>query len=116
MAPIKLLPCCLVLLATTACAQLHITTTTVPTANQYQPYTTTLAATAGASPYHWSVDRSSGVSLPEGMNLDPATGVSGLDYPILYTMFDRLVSFDPATMLPKAGLATKWEFVGDNNP
>jgi ABC-type transport system substrate-binding protein len=51
----------------------------------------------------------------EPFTLDPATGVSGLDYPILYTMFDRLVSFDPATMLPKAGLATKWEFVGDNN-
>ena len=74
MATINLLLCCL-FLAATASAQLRITTTTVPNATQYQPYATTLIATGGTLPYHWSVDRSSGVSLPEGMSLNAATGI-----------------------------------------
>jgi len=74
MATINLLLLCL-FLAATASAQLRITTTAVPNANQYQPYTTTLTATGGALPYHWSVDRSSGVSLPEGMSLNTTTGI-----------------------------------------
>jgi len=54
---------------------LQITTTSVPTATQYLPYSATLAATGGVAPYTWSVVSSTGVSLPEGMSLNPATGV-----------------------------------------
>ena len=54
---------------------LRITTTGVPAATQYQSYSTTLTATGGTPPYTWSVDPSTGISLPEGMSLDPATGI-----------------------------------------
>ncbi|HTS27747.1 MAG TPA: Ig domain-containing protein [Bryobacteraceae bacterium] len=52
---------------------LQISTTSVPVASQYQSYNTALAATGGTPPYTWSVV--SAVSLPEGMSLNPATGV-----------------------------------------
>jgi uncharacterized repeat protein (TIGR01451 family) len=54
---------------------LTITTSSVPVANQYQPYSTTLAAIGGTPPYTWSVVSSTGVSLPEGMSLDPASAI-----------------------------------------
>ena len=63
------------LFATTALAQVQVTTTSVPVATQYQSYNTTLAATGGTPPYKWSVVSATGVGLPEGMSLDPATGV-----------------------------------------
>ena len=44
--------------------------------------------------------------------LDPATGFSGADYGILYSIYDRLVNFDPKTMKPEPGLAESWEFSG----
>ncbi len=44
--------------------------------------------------------------------LDPATGFAGSDYAVLYSIYDRLVSFDPKTMEPKPGLATEWSFDG----
>ena len=44
--------------------------------------------------------------------LDPATGFAGSDYGVLYSIYDRLVSFDPKTMEPKPGLATEWSFDG----
>jgi hypothetical protein len=47
----------------------------VPTAVQYQSYVTYLIAEGGVPPYSWSVSPSTGVSLPEGMSLDPVTGV-----------------------------------------
>ena len=56
-------------------AQLTITTSSVPVATQYQSYSTTLTAAGGKPPYTWSVVSSTGVSLPEGMSLNPATGV-----------------------------------------
>ena len=56
---------------------LQITTGSVPVASQYQSYNTTLAAAGGVPPYAWSVVSSTGVSLPEGMSLDPATGIVG---------------------------------------
>jgi uncharacterized protein (TIGR03437 family) len=56
-------------------AQLQIATTSVPVATQYQSYTTTLTASGGTQPYTWSVVTSTGVGLPEGMSLNPATGV-----------------------------------------
>src|ERR1039458_6464853 len=65
----------LLFLAAVACAQLRITTSSVPVASQYQSYSTVLTATGGTLPYTWSVVSSTGVSLPEGMSLNPATGV-----------------------------------------
>lgn len=65
----------LLLFSAVACAQLQITTNSVPVATQYQSYSTTLTATGGTPPYTWSVVASTGVSLPEGMSLNPATGV-----------------------------------------
>ena len=56
-------------------AQLRITTSSVPVANQYQSYSTVLTANGGTPPYQWSVVSSTGVSLPEGMSLNPSTGV-----------------------------------------
>jgi hypothetical protein len=53
-------------------APLVITTTTLPAATGGQPYSATLAATGGITPYTWSV--SSG-SLPPGLTLNPSTGV-----------------------------------------
>ena len=63
-----------VALAEGAFAQLQITTASVPTVTQYQSYSTTLAATGGTLPYTWSVLTTTGVSLPEGMSLDPVSG------------------------------------------
>jgi uncharacterized repeat protein (TIGR01451 family) len=65
----------LLLFSAVACAQLRITTSSVPVATQYQSYSTVLTATGGTPPYTWSVVASTGVSLPEGMSLNPATGV-----------------------------------------
>lgn len=50
----------------------------------------------------------------EPFTLDPANGLAGTDYPILYSLFDRLVDFEPATLELKPGLATEWKFVGDD--
>ena len=63
------------LVAAPAAAQLQITTSSVPVAAQYQSYSTTLTASGGTPPYTWSVVQSTGVSLPEGMSLNPSTGV-----------------------------------------
>jgi uncharacterized protein (TIGR03437 family) len=65
----------LLVFAATAAAQLQITTQSVPVASQYQSYNTTLTATGGTPPYTWSVVASTGVGLPEGMSLNPTTGV-----------------------------------------
>src|SRR5580698_76332 len=48
----------------------------------------------------------------EPYTLDPALGLSGNDYPYLYTIFDRLLTFDPKTLEPRPGLAESWEFTG----
>ena len=69
------LPIGLLLFCAAASAQLQITTTSVPVATQYQSYGTVLSASGGTQPYTWSVVASTGVSLPEGMSLDPSTGV-----------------------------------------
>ena len=63
------------LCAPTMGATLQITTTSVPSATQYQSYSTPLTATGGTPPYTWSVVTSTGASLPEGMTLNPSTGV-----------------------------------------
>lgn len=61
-----------------------------------------------------SGDPVSGGTLTVGLSLnpsslDPITGTSGYDHPILYTLFDTLVDFDPETLEPTPGLATEWE-------
>ena len=50
----------------------------------------------------------------EPFTLDPANGLAGTDYPILYSLFDRLIDFEPATLELKPGLATEWKFTGDD--
>ncbi len=52
-------------------AQLTITTSTLPNGTQNAPYSTTVAATGGVTPYTWSI--SSG-SLPAGLHLNVGTG------------------------------------------
>lgn len=42
-------------------------------------------------------------------SLDPATGGSGFDHTILWTMYDTLMEWDYDTLLPKPGLA-RWSF------
>ena len=64
----------LVVLSASGLAQLRITTTSVPVATQYQPYSTTLTATGGPTPYSWSVVTTTTTSLPEGMTLNSVTG------------------------------------------
>jgi uncharacterized repeat protein (TIGR01451 family) len=54
---------------------LSIVTSSVPWVTQYLSYSTTLQASGGTPPYTWSVVSSTGVSLPEGMSLDPASGI-----------------------------------------
>lgn len=50
--------------------------------------------------------------LSEPYTLDPAVGTSGFDYPLLYSVFDRLIDFDPKTMVLRPGLATEWKVTG----
>jgi peptide/nickel transport system permease protein/peptide/nickel transport system substrate-binding protein len=42
--------------------------------------------------------------------LDPMTGRSGFDHPMLYPLFDTLVEFDYATLAAKPGIAKSWAF------
>ena len=46
--------------------------------------------------------------------MDPATGFSGADYPALYSVYERLINFDPKTMKPLPGLAASWVFGGED--
>ena len=49
----------------------------------------------------------------EPATLDPAAGRGDqLEIPPLFTIFDRLIGFDPKTLAPRPALATKWSFVG----
>ncbi|HEY0182068.1 MAG TPA: ABC transporter substrate-binding protein [Rhodopila sp.] len=41
-------------------------------------------------------------------SLDPQTGRSGFDHPILFALFDTLVEFDFETLLPLPGIAREW--------
>lgn len=43
-------------------------------------------------------------------SLDPATGGSGYDHTVLYTLFDTLTEWDYETLKPKPGLAESWSF------
>lgn len=46
-------------------------------------------------------------------SLDPAVGTSGYDHQFLYLVYDRLIDADPATGTLVPGLATEWEWIGD---
>ena len=61
-------------LTLTVDAALVVTTTSLPHAVQNQPYSQTLQATGGTTPYTWSV--LSG-SLPAGITLSPSGVLSG---------------------------------------
>eukprot|EP01035_Chromulina_nebulosa_P049526 gene49526-67260_t len=78
-----------------------------------------LAALAVALPGAGHADKRNnilGVAFTnEVTTLDPANGFSGSDYPILYSIYERLIGFDPKTMLPVPGLASAWEFAGADN-
>ncbi len=50
----------------------------------------------------------------EPFTLDPATGVAGTDYPYLYSLYDRLIDFEPQTLALRPGLATEWHFSGED--
>jgi peptide/nickel transport system substrate-binding protein len=43
-------------------------------------------------------------------NLDPVAGSQGGDFRFLYPIYQSLVDWDPATLKPIPGLATKWAF------
>lgn len=58
--------------ATPTPTPLSITTTSLPTATINAPYSQTLQATGGTTPYAWSVISG---SLPDGLNLDSSTGL-----------------------------------------
>lgn len=49
----------------------------------------------------------------EPFTLYPAMGVGGTDYPYLYSLFARLLTFDPKSLEPRPGLAESWEFSAD---
>lgn len=49
----------------------------------------------------------------EPFTLFPAMGVSGNDYPYLYSIYARILTFDPKTLEPRPGLAESWEFSAD---
>ncbi|WP_214401281.1 ABC transporter substrate-binding protein [Pseudonocardia lacus] len=51
-------------------------------------------------------------SLDTPLNLDPATGRAGTEYSYLKAIYDTLISYDPATLLPAPGLAESYEFRG----
>ena len=48
-------------------------------------------------------------ALANPSSLDPATGGSGFDHNMLWTMYDTLVEWDYGTLKPKPGLA-KWSY------
>src|SRR6202011_3360678 len=59
-------------LSITVAASLNVTTNSLPAGTQNAAYSATLAATAGTTPYTWSI--ASG-TLPTGLALAPSTGV-----------------------------------------
>jgi hypothetical protein len=54
--------------------QLAITTTSVPLANEFTPYSVQLAATGGTIPYTWSISTG---ALPAGLSLSSSGLISG---------------------------------------
>ncbi|MGB9081028.1 MAG: S8 family serine peptidase [Desulfuromonadaceae bacterium] len=83
----------------TIAAPLAITTTSLPAATRNVPYSTTLAASGGTTPYTWSI--SSG-KLPAGLSLAGSTGViSGSPTKIGTSKFKIMVRDNKGTMVTK---------------
>lgn len=66
---------------------------------------TSVQAQAG-QPRRGGVLRVSAANNPS--TLDPMTGRSGFDHPLLYPLFDSLIEFDYDTLSPKPGIAKSW--------
>jgi peptide/nickel transport system substrate-binding protein len=87
----------------------------------FKPATTYLLATVlvSANPFPipaLAADETLIVGLgSEPTTLDPATGISGPEYTYLYSLYDRLVDFEPKTLTLRPGLAMEWAFKGDRN-
>ena len=67
-----------------------------------------LGAQAQTLPKRGGVLRVSAPTNPS--SLDPVTGTAGSDHVYLYTLYDTLVEWDPATLEPRPGLASAWSF------
>jgi peptide/nickel transport system permease protein/peptide/nickel transport system substrate-binding protein len=71
-----------------------------------------VAAVLPAGAFAAGAPRKGGVLKVSSANnpstLDPMTGRSGFDHPMLYPMFDTLVEFDYAALTPKPGIARSW--------
>jgi peptide/nickel transport system substrate-binding protein len=63
---------------------------------------------ASAAPKHGGILRV--VAGFQPTSLDPVAGSQGGDFPFLYPVYQALVDWDPDTLKPKPGLATKWTF------
>ena len=64
------------------------------------------ALAAKGPPKRGGILRVSGSNNPS--TLDPITGRSGFDHPMLYPLFDTLIEFDYESLAPKPGLAKSW--------
>jgi hypothetical protein len=78
-------------------SSLTITTATLPNATSGRPYSLTLAATGGTTPYTWSISPSSANNLPTGLALNPSTGaitgttsLTGFNKPIIFRVTDNI--------------------------
>ena len=67
---------------------MNVVTTDLPTAYQSASYAETLLAKGGVAPYSWQVDSG---SLPDGLELDPQTGVIS-SIPTVIDSFDFTIS------------------------
>jgi len=66
------------------------------------------AYAAKVPPRRGGILRVSGSNNPS--TLDPMTGRSGFDHPMLYPLFDTLIEFDYNSLEPKPGLAKSWVY------
>ena len=66
------------------------------------------AATVPAEPQRGGILKVAAANNPS--TLDPMTGRSGFDQPLLYPMFDTLIEFTYDSLAAKAGLAKSWTF------
>lgn len=78
------------------------------TAMALLPGTVATRANAQGNPTRGGILRVSAPFNPS--SLDPVTSGAGSDHMILYSLYDTLVDFEPATLQPIPGLATEWAF------
>ena len=52
-------------------------------------------------------------ALTDPQTMDPAVGTLGTDIPFMYTVYDRLIDFEPKTLDMRPGLATSWKWSDD---